>query len=279
MYLCYGNYGMPKMPVAEMLQKVAEIGYDGLELSVGPGYPSAPDQVQASDLAEMRRVFSDGTLRLAAFLIAKITVLQADDAQHRANLDYLRRVFDLRAALGSDAELSSTLGGKIADWPDQRDLLAERVADWADVAAEYGAVFGFEPHVNGIIDRPDRALWLLRAVNKPSLKIHFDYSHFELINLPLEETMDQLLPYASGVHVKDTSGRPPDFRFLLPGEGSLDYANYLRLLQQKGYDGAVTVEISGQIFNAPGYDPVAAARFSYNTLAAAFRAAGIERRP
>jgi hypothetical protein len=50
-------------------------------------------------------------------------------------------------------------------------------------------------------------------------------------------------------------------------------------LQQKGYDGAVTVEISGQIFHAPGYDPVAAARFSYNTLAAAFRAAGIERRP
>ena len=43
-------------------------------------------------------------------------------------------------------------------------------------------------------------------------------------------------------------------------------------------DGAVTVEISGHIFNAPGYDAVAAARFSYDTLSAAFTAAGISRR-
>ena len=118
----------------------------------------------------------------------------------------------------------------------------------------------------------------MRAVNKPSLRVHYDYSHFELIDIPLEETMDKLLPYAAGMHVKDVSGRPPAFRFLLPGEGTLDYARYLRLLQERGYDGAVTVEISGQLFNAPGYDAVAAARFSYDTLAAAFSAAGIDRR-
>ena len=120
-------------------------------------------------------------------------------------------------------EISSTLGGKSEGWPSQHAQLAACVRDRAETAAEHGALFAFEPHIGGLVNRPERALHLLADVAHSALRVHFDYSHFELLDIPLEEAMDRLLGRTAGVHVKDVAGRYPDFRFLLPGEGTLDY--------------------------------------------------------
>lgn len=277
MKLAYGNYGMPQTPVATMLRTVAEIGYDGLELCVAPGYPTAPDQLSRSARHELRTLLAGEQLEIASMMLAKIPVLTGDPSQHQQNLDYLRRVLELRNELGCAVEISSTLGGKSAEWEKDRQRMAAVVAEWADVAQAAGAIFAFEPHVGGLVNSPQRARWLIERLNHPALRLNFDYSHFELVDIPLEQAVEQLIPWAAGVHIKDVSGREPDFRFLLPGEGHLDYAHYLSLLRQAGYDGYITIEISGQIFNAPGYDAVQAARFSYETAAGAFTRAGLAR--
>jgi len=65
------------------------------------------------------------------------------------------------------------------------------------------------------------------------------------------------------------------FQFVLPGEGKIDYADYFRRLKAANWSGSVCVEVSGQVFSKPGYDPVAAAKKSFTALAPAFRAAGL----
>src|SRR5690606_30753820 len=124
---------------------------------------------------------------------------------------------------------------------------------------------------------PERVTWLIEQIKNPHLKTNYDHSHFELLGMEVEETLPQLLPHAVATHVKDTSGRPPNFRFLLPGENNFDYVDYLRQMAQAGYGGYITVEISAQVFRAPGYDPVAAARYSYATLSDAFAKSGVTR--
>jgi inosose dehydratase len=61
-------------------------------------------------------------------------------------------------------------------------------------------------------------------------------------------------------------------RFLLPGDAATDYAAYFRLLRQHGYSGPLIIEVSSQIFNRPGYDPIATAEKCYAALAPAVRA-------
>lgn len=273
MYIAYGNYGMPQTPYPTMIQQVAAIGYTGLELCVAPGYPTAPDALAPSDRATLRQLLAEHQLTIDSLLLAKVPVLEADAEQHVLHLAGLRQIFELAADLGLARPIvTSTLGGRITDWVQKRELLAACVRDWTAVAADYDGVFGFEPHVGGIIHTPDRARWLLEQVNHPHLKLNFDYSHFELMDIPLADAIQQLIPHAVGVHVKDVQGRYPHFKFLLPGEGAVDYRDYLRRLQAAGYDGAITVEISGQLFNAPGYDALVAAQASYQTLAAALAA-------
>ena len=279
MKIGYGNYGMPRTPWFEMIQQVAAIGYTAIELCVGANYPTAPENLAAAHRRELRSTLGTLGIALGPLMISGVNVIEPDLVRQQANLERLRQIVKLGHDLGLERPvIVNTLGGKIAEWDERRDLLAECVRDWAQVATVEGGNFAFEPHVGGIVNSPDRALWLIDRVHNPNLKLNFDYSHFELIDVPLETALAGLIPYAAGTHVKDVRGRPPNFQFLLPGEGTLDYAGYLSRLGRAGYVGHVTVEISGQVFNAPGYDPVAAARFSYATLDRAFVAADIARR-
>jgi sugar phosphate isomerase/epimerase len=69
----------------------------------------------------------------------------------------------------------------------------------------------------------------------------------------------------------------PDFEFLIPGEGEMDYPRYLRAMAGAGYNGHIVVEVSKMVQARPDYDPLAAATQSYEVLAAAFETAGISR--
>jgi hexulose-6-phosphate isomerase len=277
MKLAYGNYGMPRTPWPEMLRLVADIGYDGVEVCVGPIYPTAPEQMSADDRARFRDECGTLGLGIASLLAVGASLLEPDPLQHAANLRRLTEVVALGQDLGmATPVVVNTLGGKSAEWETERDQMLQRVRDWSRAARGAGGVFAIEPHVGGMIDSPDRARWLLDALGGDA-GVNFDYSHFELKPTRLDESMDALLPRALGIHVKDVTGPYPSVRFLLPGEGTLDYAAYFRELIARGYDGWVTVEISGQIFNAAGYDAERAARFSYDTLSRAARAAGVAR--
>ena len=93
--------------------------------------------------------------------------------------------------------------------------------------------------------------------------------------LDLGKTLDALLPHTAFIHVKDALGDVAKFQFALPGEGTIDYADYFRRLKASNWAGSVCVEVSGQVFGKPGYDPIAAAKKCYAALAPAFRAAGL----
>ena len=89
--------------------------------------------------------------------------------------------------------------------------------------------------------------------------------------------MNALLPKAAFIHVKDTEHAQGKRGFLLPGEGSIDYVAMCKQLATSTYRGDVVVEVSSQVSNKPGYDPLAAARKCYNHLADAFSKAGVRR--
>ncbi|WP_397384422.1 sugar phosphate isomerase/epimerase family protein, partial [Prosthecobacter sp.] len=124
-------------------------------------------------------------------------------------------------------------------------------------------------HVGSAVNSPERLLWLLEQVKSPAIQVTYDYSHFELQGIDMEESMKLLLPRTKFIHVKDAAGDAAKFQFLLPGEGKTDYVKYFTALKQHGYQGPVVVEVSGQIFSKPGYEPVAAAKKCYAVLAGA----------
>ena len=166
-----------------------------------------------------------------------------------------------------------TMGGKSADWEGERDVLVRRLAGLGDVAAEMGCQLAVEPHVGGLVDRPERAVWLMRTLDHPYVRLNFDISHFALAGYGLADTVPVLLPWAVHAHVKNLRRDGDAFTFLLPGEGDFDYPAYFSAMARHGWSGHVTVEVSAMVSRRPGYDPLAAVTYCHGVLTAALAAA------
>lgn len=278
MKIAYGTYGMPGLELEEALPAIAEVGYDGVELATGDKYPTAPDQMSAAQRRDAKELLASLHLELPALMML-MDVMAAEARVHEANLALLRSVAELAndLALGAPPVISTTLGGSSPQWEAQRDELVQRLSDYADVVAAAGCVLAAEPHVNGLVDRPERAVWLMQTLDCPAIRLNFDISHFHLIGLSLEDTVPVLVPYSVHTHVKDSRKRPDGFEFLLPGQGDFDYVEYLKAMQAAGWEGHITVEVSAMIWSREGYDPFAAAKSSYEALRDAFEKAGIPR--
>ena len=166
--------------------------------------------------------------------------------------------------------LETVMGGKPAEWDKVKGSLCERLAKWAEVGRDAKTVIAVKPHVANALHTPDGALWLLKQIDSPWLKLAFDYSHYQLREFALKDAAAALLPHTAFVHVKDARGSADKFEFLLPGEGATDYPGFAKHLAAAKYAGPVVVEVSGQISNRPKYDAGAAAKSSYAALAPAF---------
>jgi len=268
--LGFSLYGMKSLPLAGAISACAEIGYDGVELALMPGYPAEPKLLSPDARKELRKRLADAKLSLHG-LMENLPALGTDKA-HRANLDRLKVAAELGHALSPDAPppIETILGGKPAEWEKVKDNLAERLRSWADIGKAIKTVIAVKPHVGNALHSVAGATWLLKQVNSPWVRLAFDFSHLVLRGEKLADAVAALVPHAAFVHVKDAKGTPGKFEFLLPGEHGIDYAEYAKLLAAAKYAGPVVVEVSGMISNKPGYDPRAAAKKSYANLSRAF---------
>ena len=155
--------------------------------------------------------------------------------------------------------------------------MVDRLGELIDYATDCQVIIALEPHIGVMIETPQQICELIETVNSPYLRANFDISHFEILGLPMSETIPLMVPQTVHTHVKDQRGLHPNFEFLIPGEGEFDYVTYLQTMSEYGYQGFITVEVSMMVQRRANYDPLLAATQSYYTLSQAFVTANIQR--
>jgi inosose dehydratase len=198
--------------------------------------------------------------------------------------------------------MNTGTAGHTGDLEAKRDIVVERLAELAEYASKRGVTVCIEPHVGGAVDTVERAEWLVHAVNSPSLRLDFDVSHFEVVGVPMDESVPRLLPLAGAAEIKDQQfrycdtgdgdpnwlvegngvgratapdGRPVEYQFLLAGEGTFDLPEYLRLVKRQGFSKPIAFEASVQCQARPGYDAIAEAKRIYAWMRVGWQSAGL----
>jgi sugar phosphate isomerase/epimerase len=265
--LGYGTYGMKGEDVFAAATRLRKIGYEALEIAVCPGWPTAPGNL---DRATRRRLREH--LHALGFappvLLASLAPLE-----NGAALEAQRQEFEAVCALAADLNfgdaqpiVTSTIAGSQPEWNTQRRFIHDRLLKWADAALHHGVILAIEPHVGGCFDLPDKAHWLMEHTRHPSLRLNFDFSHFNLLGLDLQRCLELCAPFAVHHHIKDGALRDGKPNFVLPGEGALNLDNYMRAVEAAGLHMPVTVEVSAMVWRSPSYDPWAAAERTYAAL-------------
>ncbi len=278
MKIAYGTYATPMLPLDEALRMIADIGYDGVELCISPKHSSMPEELDSAKRRQLRDMLSELNLGVPALFMTG-SVLTEDEEAHKERLELTSQVMELARDLGigDHPVISMGAGGRTAMWDTHRDLLVRLLGDYAELASEEGFTLAIEAHANAMIDRTERAIWVLDKVDDPRIKLHFDMVHFYLAGEPITETVHKLVPYTGHTHVTDARILDDKFELLLLGQGDLDSVEYVKAMHDAGWDDFITLEVSAMVWGKEGYDPYAAALFSYNTLNNAFKAAGVPR--
>lgn len=279
MKLGYSTWGMPETPIDVIIPHLAQLGFDGTELTVLKGWSTELSTLDAAERKRIKELAAANHLELDS-VYGHNRLLSVEPEAVAYDRARCFQAADLCVELATDAGTPGLVvlpGGKPDDWEGKRALLADRLGELVHYCAPRGVMVALEPHVSAMVDRSERVRWLFEQINSPNLSLNFDISHFEVQGVPMEESIAAMAPYASRTHVKDERGIAPNHEFLIPGEGEFDYVKYLRLMRAIGYDAYITVEVSKMVQARPNYDALAAAAQSYRTLDAAFRAAGIGR--
>ncbi|MDA1049502.1 MAG: TIM barrel protein [Planctomycetota bacterium] len=274
----FGTYGMKSMSTEDAIRTVAQVGYDGIEIAARTDWDAAPARMSKPRREQVRTLLADSGLRVTALM--EHLYPAKEKAEHEAGLARLREV----ARLGHDLSptspplIQTVLGG--GTWDEQKNMLRDRLGDWAKLAAETRTVIAIKPHRGGGMSTPTEAAWLIQQLDDtPWIRMVYDYSHYAFRDMSVEDTVETALPYTAHIAIKDTIETDKGFRFVLPGgSNSFDYADLFKRFYAGGYRADICCEVSGMVSNQNEYDPTAAAKECYATIAPQFERAGVPRR-
>ena len=272
----FSLYGMRSLKVGDALKVCADIGYSGVELVCLKDWPCDATALTKADRATIRSQLNDLALDLSALM--ENLSLVVPEAQHQTNLERLKAVCELAHDLAPDEPpvIETVLGGKPTEWESLRDKMVVALKDWERVASSHKTVVAIKAHISGALHTPQDAKWLVEQIDSPWIRLVYDYSHFQRQKLDLKESLTAMIRETVFVHIKDNITTDGKTEFALPGDaGDIDYVEYLTLLRNAGYRGAVVVEVSAQVSGKLGYDPVAAAKRCYANIHPAFIKAGL----
>src|SRR5450755_2206959 len=94
MFLGYSTWGMPALPIEVTIDHVARLGFDGLELTVCPGYSTELSRLDGAERRRIRTLFDQHRLALPSIAVHRDLVVE-DPEQWAANLVYLQGAIDL----------------------------------------------------------------------------------------------------------------------------------------------------------------------------------------
>lgn len=266
MVAAFSLYGMKDVPLGKALDHLATTGYGAVELACLPGWETDPAAMTTSAMEKLRKELAARGLSAMALMLD--TPLDTAEANFTRNLVLLAKACALARALNPEAPpvLETILGGKPGDLPARLPLHRDRLAKVDKVLEREGGTLCLKPHRMQAFDDAGALAALISGARSPRLAAAFDPSHFQHRSPGIPEAWRALAPSTRFVHIKETVMEGKQARFVLPGEGGLDLAMVRRLLVDGGYKGAVCVEVSRQLWAAPGYDPLAAAARSFPAI-------------
>ena len=204
--------------------------------------------------ADIRKAIDDRHIKIVA-LSGTYNMIDPDVQKRDVGLDKLRYVAGQCQTLGTSiVTLCTGSRDPHSMWrahPDNNSVdawndLAQSMEKALEIAEEYRIMLAMEPEVSNVIDSAKKARRLLDEMQSPSLKVVMDGANIvhkgELPQMQdiLDEAFTLLGEDIVLAHAKDLD-RDGEAGDLAAGIGLLDYDQYIRLLKDCCYDGAVVL--------------------------------------
>ncbi|MBN1808466.1 MAG: sugar phosphate isomerase/epimerase [Planctomycetes bacterium] len=233
-------------PFEEMFAFAREAGFDGVELQHGEPPRDFTEDTPDDVLLEIRAAAEVAELEIPSIMPVAQDIASPDrDKQARA-VKVLKRVSEQAALLGAGTVL--IVPGRVkedAPYDEVFSCAQEGMKRLADACAAVPVVLSVENIWNKFMYSPLEFAQFVDDVGAPNVKAYFDVGNIMLFGFP-EQWIRILGPRIDKVHVKDyRRDAPGAFGFCNLLEGDVPWPQVVKALEDVGYNGYLTAEVSG----------------------------------
>ncbi len=276
MLLAYNTNGLAHHDLLDAIELLAEIGYQGIAITLDHGALNPYDKRLDSQLDQVASALKQHKLRCvietgARYLLDprlkhEPTLVTPDASDRAQRIGFLTRAIDIAAHL--DADCVSLWSGVVHDGAGRVEAmprLVEGLAAVLEVAQRRQMPLAFEPEPAMLVDTLDRYDELLnelaaQGIDDKWLRLTIDVGHLHCQGeLPIPEKIRHWQSRLANVHIEDM--RTGVHEHLMFGEGQIDFPPVIAALAEIKYDGLLSVELSRHSHVGPE-----AARHAYNYL-------------
>jgi sugar phosphate isomerase/epimerase len=224
-------------PLETALRQIAELEFDKFELAlVEDGNHIKPSEAGDNPELALQRL-RRGPALVPSSLYIDFGPVDWSDPTPRRRFDGLCRL----AKVLNVAVL--TLHSAPTGTPVEDEI--KRLSPLATSAMSQGLVVALLTHSETLTGDPRIAVDLCQAI--PGLGLTLDPSHFLQGPNPTPD-FDAVFPYVQNIHLRDTGQAPGEFQVRV-GQGQIEYARIVAMLQRYGYNRSLTVAIIDRLEN------------------------------
>ncbi|MEW6357449.1 MAG: sugar phosphate isomerase/epimerase family protein [Planctomycetota bacterium] len=242
--------GMLKCTVEEAHEVAGSLGFDGVELEVGPNVltEGTPLFDSKGRKALMKRMKASGVATSCVCIggFWKFCPAEADKGLRDTALDLLKKTIAACAEIGTQCILTPLNDSKqtpdvaIGRW-------LEFLQEAKPVAEKHKVTIALEPCARPGMGTPEEVMAMVDKANSPYIRAYFDVANNRVAGSDSVQAVKTLgKKYLAHIHMKDLKENPPGserpFTVVGLGEGMLDFPAICKAIVGVGYDGWLTLE-------------------------------------
>ena len=279
MILGYSTNAFTHYSLDQSLQKIADLGFFGVEIMCDRPHLYPPDYDQ-SRLAKVKSLLDEHNLsvtNLNSFTLFAVgdtylpSWIEPDPERRQMRIDHTRQCLEIAAFLGAK-NISVPPGGPLngASRNESMMLFHKGIEQVLPLAEEFNIRVLVEPEPDLMIERTSEFLDFIRRIASPMAGINFDIGHFFCAGENPAAAFETLFEWVGHVHIEDI-GSSRIHQHLVAGDGAIDFAEVFAVMKKLGYGGDISLELYPYV-NAPEI----AGRKSLEYLRPLFAEAGIQ---
>jgi sugar phosphate isomerase/epimerase len=275
----YSTNAFVKFSVFEAVEKIARLGFRGVELMCDRPHLYPPD-FQDDDLARLKGLIHDYGLKvtnLNSFTLFAVgdtylpSWIEPQEERRKIRIEHTQHCLKLAAFLGSK-NISVPPGGPL-DSTSRKEAISlfhQGLEQVIPLAEELGIKILIEPEPDLLMENTRQFSSFIRDVKSSAVGLNFDMGHFFCAHEDPRAAFDELFQWIGHVHLEDIALNRVH-NHLIPGRGAMKFLELFKTMVRMGYDGDISLELY------PYVDmPEEAGRESLEFLRPLFQKAGLD---
>lgn len=276
----YSTNAYVKTSVQEALGRIAQLGFDGVEIMCDRPHLYPPD-FNDDALASIKETLGEKGLHvtnLNSFTLFAVgdtylpSWIEPEAERREIRVRHTIDCLKVAKALGA-GNISIPPGGPLEAGMSRGrafKLFYEGLDKVMPVAEELGIKVLVEPEPHLLMERTSEFKPFISDIRSDMIGLNFDIGHFYCAGEDPAEAFETLFEWVGHMHVEDIAPTR-EHNHLIAGKGAIDFENIFRVMARMGYGGDISLELY------PYVDiPDEAGRESRRHLVPIFREAGFQ---